>query len=82
MKRAYNQLKLRALVTFEGRGWLSPSAWAVLAGFYPMRASYTYLKRLWRWRLLDRTLDRRGLILYRLTQKGERRLEWLRERVR
>jgi hypothetical protein len=78
MKRKYNVLKLQALTVFEGRGWLSVPAWAVLASFYPVRASYSYLKRLYRWRLLERTLDRRGLLLYRLSDQGARRLIWLR----
>jgi hypothetical protein len=51
MKRAYNEMKLRALTTFEAHGWLSPPAWAVLAGYYPVRAAYTYIKR-----LCDRTV--------------------------
>jgi len=81
MKRRYNQMKLRALAAFEGHAWLSPPAWAVLVGYYPMRAAYTYIRRhLWRWRLVDRSLDRRGLLLYRLTPKGAARLAWLRER--
>ncbi len=79
MKKAYNRMKLRALAAFEDRGWLSPPAWAVLAGYYPVRAAYTYIKRLWRWRLLERELDRRGLLLYRISERGRERLEWLRE---
>src|SRR6266849_172352 len=50
VKRAYNRMKLRALTTLENRGWLSPPAWAVLAGYYPVRTAYTYLKRLWNWK--------------------------------
>jgi hypothetical protein len=42
MQHAYNEMKLRALATFDGRGWISPPAWAVLAGYYPVRAAYTY----------------------------------------
>jgi hypothetical protein len=76
--RKYNSLKRRTLETFEHRGWLSPPAWAVLATFYPVRAAYSYLKRLHRWKLLDRTLDARGLILYRLNGRGAGRLAWLR----
>ncbi|MGH9475074.1 MAG: hypothetical protein ACRD1C_01950 [Terriglobales bacterium] len=83
MKRGYNELKLEALGTFEGRGWLSPPAWAVLARVYPVRAAYSYLKQcLWRWKLLERRLDARGLILYRLSKKGGERLAWLREQRR
>jgi len=78
MRGQFNSLKRHALATFENRGWLSPPAWAVLAGYYPVRAAYTYLKRLHRWKLLDRTLDRRGLLLYRLSDRGAQRLQWLR----
>ena len=79
MRTSYNSLKLRALSTFENRGWISPPAWAILAGFYPVRAAYSYLKHLWRWKLLDRDLDRRGLLLYRLSARGAERLAWLRK---
>jgi hypothetical protein len=80
MKRAYNEMKLRALATFEAQGgWLSPPAWAVLVGYYPVRAAYTYIKRLWSWKLLERRLDRRGLLLYRISERGQARLAWLRQ---
>jgi hypothetical protein len=79
MGSSYNSLKLRALSTFENRGWISPPAWAILARFYPVRAAYSYLKHLWRWKLLDRDLDRRGLLLYRLSARGAERLAWLRK---
>ncbi len=82
MRGKYNSLKGRALAVFEDRGWLSPPAWAVLAGFYPVRASYSYLRRLFRWKLLERSLDRRGLLLYRLSSRGAARLAWLREQSR
>ncbi len=78
MSGEYNSLKRRALAVFEDRGWLSPPAWAVLAGFYPVRASYSYLKRLHKWKLVERSLDRRGLLLYRLSLRGRERLAWLR----
>ena len=78
MKRGYNQMKLRALAAFQGRGWLSPPEWAVLAGYYPVRAAYTYVKRLWNWKLVERQLDRRGLLLYRISVRGQARLAWLR----
>lgn len=82
MRGKFNSLKLHALSTFENRGWLSPSTWAVLAGYYPVRAAYTYLKRLHRWKLLERSLDRRGLLLYRLSDRGAQRLVWLRNQRR
>lgn len=80
MGASYNSLKLRALSTFENRGWISPPAWAILVGFYPVRAAYSYLKHLWRWKLLDRDLNRRGLLLYRLSARGAERLAWLRQK--
>jgi hypothetical protein len=81
MRGRYNLLKLRALAALENRGWLSPPAWAVIIGFYPVRASYSYLKHLHRWKLVERSLDRRGLLLYRLSRRGSERLEWLRSRL-
>ena len=79
MKRSYNQMKRRALAAFEGRGWISVPDWAVLAGYYPVRSAYTCVKRLWNWKLLERGLDRRGLLLYRISERGQARLVWLRE---
>lgn len=78
-KRQRGEFKIMALAAFENRGWLSPPAWAVLTGRYPVRAAYSYIKQcLWRWRLVDRRLDPRGLLVYRLNQKGTDRLAWLR----
>lgn len=79
---AFNSLKLRALSAFENRGWMNPSAWAVLVGFYPIRASYTYLLHLHSQGLLRRGRDARGLLLYRLSGRGVERLAWLREHSR
>ena len=79
MRGKYNLLKLRALSTFENRGWLSPRAWAVLVKFTPVRAAYSYLKRLHDWKLLDRARDQNGLLLYRLNHRGATRLQWLRQ---
>lgn len=79
MRSSRNSLKVRALAAFEDRGWLSPPAWSILAHFEPIRASYTYLLRLHRWRLLLRTRDSRGLVLYRLSRRGAQRLVWLRK---
>ena len=76
--RRYNELKRTALATLEGRGWLNPPAWAVLVRMYPIRAAYSYLLRLHCWGLLERRRDARGLLLYRLSQRGEQRLAWLR----
>jgi hypothetical protein len=78
-RRSYNSLKRHALTVFENRGWLSPPAWAVLARVYPVRSAYSYLKHLHRWKLLERTLDGQGLLLYRLSVRGAERLAWLRQ---
>ncbi len=74
----FNSLKLRALGAFENRGWINPTMWAVLVGFYPARAAYTYLLRLWRFGLLERGRGANGLVFYRLSNRGEKRLRWLR----
>ena len=81
MPSKFNSVKIRALSAFDNRGWLSPPAWATLAGFRPApRAAYSYLKRLHEQKLLDRVHDHRGLLLYRLSPRGAERLEWLRRR--
>lgn len=76
----YNARKAQSLAIFERRGRLSSSEWAVLARFYPIRASYSYLGRLHRFGLLLRGRDARGRIAYRLSARGRRRLAWLRAR--
>src|SRR5579872_7481797 len=73
----FNSLKFRALEIFKSYGSLSPSAWAVLAKFVPVRASYSYLLRLHRFGLLNRTRDQSGLLLYSLSDRGRKRLQWL-----
>jgi hypothetical protein len=78
----YNARKRQALGVFRERGWLNPPAWALLAGFYPARAAYSYLGRLWRWGLLRREQDSRGLVIYGLSEKGLQRLVWLEGKVR
>jgi DNA-binding transcriptional regulator PaaX len=71
---------MRALEIFERHGgWLSPPEWGVLAGFYPTRAAYTYLLRLYRFGLLKRRSSAR-VVLYRLSERGRLRLAWL-ERI-
>jgi len=78
----FDALKKRALQVFarEG-GWLDPPAWASRAGFYPVRAAYSYLLRLHRQGLLSRRRDARARIIYRITPRGRRRWEWLKARV-
>lgn len=74
----FNLLKLRALDAFEKHGWMNPPVWAALVGFYPARAAYSYLLRLYRFGLLQRKKDASGLILYSLSRRGRERLAWLR----
>ena len=78
MRGKYNLLKLRALTTFENRGWLYPRTWATLAQFTPVRAAYSYLSRLHDFKLLERARDENGLLIYRLSRRGAARLHWLR----
>jgi len=74
----YNKLKKRALEIF-GRhgGWLTPREWAVLADFYPVRAAYSYLKRLHHFGLLERAAPIGGCVSYRISSRGKDRLVWL-----
>lgn len=72
-----NSLKHRALRIFASYGPLNPPAWSLLAQFFPARASYSYLLRLHRFGLLQRTRDNSGLILYSLSNRGQDRLKWL-----
>jgi hypothetical protein len=74
----YNKLKRRALEIFERHGgWLSPPDWAGLASFYPVRAAYSYLKRLHQFGLLERGPGSSPVVVYRLSEKGRERLVWL-----
>jgi len=54
----------------------------VLVGMFPTRRMYRCLKGLHRWGLLDRRPDARGLVIYKISQRGRERLAWLRERFR
>jgi hypothetical protein len=49
--------------------------------FVPRRAAWTYLKRLWRFGLLERGLLA-GTLKYKISEKGLARLHWLRSRVK
>ncbi len=74
---AYNERKKRTLEIFQ-RAYpdsIRPEAYAVKLGRYPTRAAYSYLLKLWQWGLLSRQT---GPVRYRITQKGRRRLAWLR----
>ena len=73
----FNRRKRQVLEIFQTRGWLNPRAFAMLARMRPIRGIYSYLSRLWSCGLLERKGSAHGLILYRLSRKGTRRLAWL-----
>jgi hypothetical protein len=75
-KDRFNSLKRDTLEIFRVYGPLNPPAWARLAKFSPIRASYSYLLRLHRFGLLNRTSNPSGLV-YSLSDRGRARLEWL-----
>ena len=76
-KTETNNLKRRALEVFAVYGSLNPPAWAVLARMFPIRSAYTYLLRLHRFGLLNRTRDHRGFLIYTISERGRDRLRWL-----
>jgi len=43
----------------------------------PKRAIYWRLNQLHRWGLIERRRDAQGLLVYRITARGRRRLAWL-----
>jgi len=75
----FNERKMQALEIFTNYNEMRPPDWAVVAGFYPMRASFSYLLRLHRMGLLRRSRDWRERIVYRLSRHGAR---WLLRRLR
>ncbi len=80
MTPSCNSRKRITLAVFERYGgWLSPAMVAGLTGFRPIRAAWSYLRRLNRWGLLYRRRGAGGLVLYRISAKGRERLAWLRE---
>ena len=76
----YNKLKLRAMSVFvsEGTEWISASEAAERLGFSPRRSTWTYLKRLWKFGLLERRSLGGGNLEYRISNGGIARLRWLR----
>ena len=45
--------------------------------FSPKRAVYAHLNRLLRWGLIQRRYDAQGLLAFRISARGRRRLSWL-----
>ena len=80
----YNKLKQKALSVFasaEGE-WLRPKEVAERLVFLPRRSAWTYFKRLWRFRLLERRFSGKGTLQYRISHEGSERLRWLRSHAR
>jgi hypothetical protein len=73
----HRSLKYRTLKILNSNGPLRPLAWAEIAEFYPARAAYSYLLRLHRSGLLKRSRDEEGLLLYSLTERGQKKLDWV-----
>ena len=75
----YNKLKVRALTVFAlaPGAWFKPAEVAERLHFVPQRAAWTYLKRLWRFRLLERRFRGTGTLRYRISEEGVARLRWL-----
>ena len=76
-EQKYNSLKIRTLKLFADYGWLDPPTFAQLANLFPIRASYSYLLRLHGFGLLNRTCDSHGRLVYSLSERGRKRLDWL-----
>lgn len=78
----YNKLKAKALASFsEAHGeWLKPSEFARGIRFVPQRSAWTYLKKLWKFGLLDRHSSGKGTLKYRISERGRLRLRWLRSK--
>ncbi len=76
----YNKLKIRALEVFAFApvAWFKPSEVAERLDFVPRRAAWTYLKRLWKFGLLERHTSGPGTLRYKLSEGGATRLRWLR----
>ena len=70
----FNERKMQAPEIFTHYTELRPPAWAVVAVFFPTRASFSYLLRLHRMGLLRRRRDWRKRIVYQLSPHGAR---WL-----
>lgn len=73
-----NRRKLQTLEIFTRWPELRPGDYAVEARFYPIRAAWSYLRKLQRMNLLNRRRDFRGRLVYRLSKRGAAYLLWVR----
>jgi DNA-binding IclR family transcriptional regulator len=77
---AYNELKIKTLSAFAeyGGAWVRPMEIARKLDFRHLRSAWSYLNHLQRLGLLKRRFLGKGTLRYRISQKGEARLRWLR----
>jgi hypothetical protein len=75
----YNKLKIRTLNVFAiaPEAWFTPGEVAAQLDFVPRRSAWTYLKRLWRFGLLERRSTGTGTLKYKLSEAGAVRHRWL-----
>jgi hypothetical protein len=79
----YNKLKIRTLkiFAFAPGAWFTPGEVAGRLNFIPKRAAWSYLRRLWKFGLLERHSFGTGTLKYKITNGGVVRLRWLRTRT-
>jgi hypothetical protein len=77
--KSYNKLKLKVLSLLANTGgdWLTPRDAAEQLDFRPPRSAWSYFKRLWRFRLLERSSNGTGSLKYRISKQGIARLQWI-----
>ncbi len=87
-RRARNQRKVAILEALEReRRGFAPAGWVTPAGLWTrhfiarasLRNIYVGLKRYLRWNLVEQRRSGSGRLMYRITQKGRERLQWLNE---
>jgi hypothetical protein len=68
----YNKLKIHTLKVFAFAPgvWFRPKEVADRLDFVPRRAAWSYLKRLWRFGLLERRSFGQGILKYKISQRG------------
>jgi predicted transcriptional regulator len=75
------RLKSATLEAFVSHETLRPGEYSEIVGFYPVRAAYTYLKRLRRRGYLLLRRDWKGRLLYKISGKGARWLLWWKRQI-
>lgn len=79
-RKGRNELKRVVLGLMERRGWLSAPLIRYLAGYGRVRPINYSLERYHKFRWLERRGDWNSKpVLYRITQAGKDKLEWLRK---